>query len=541
MPVNFLILGVKYYGMLFTARIHRFFFLLGLVISLCALPYSPFALSVGLITLAVNWLLDGLWVVKFNRFSQRKALWAFLLIYASMVVGFFYSEDLKYAVKELKLWLPMLFVPVILATSDPLKRRELKFLLIMFCTAVFVATLISVSIFIRDYSHLGYSVRYISPYISHIRFALMINLSIFLLGYLAFQRGYFNSILVKTALIFVAIWLVVFLFILQSLMGIVVLVTIPAILLIRWCFLLKEPVMKFSVIVGLVLLLLSSFSYLAHIVDKNFTRNRVDFKTLPKKTINGNEYTHDTISRQYENGNLVWINICYPELKRGWAGVSNLPLSGTNRDGQAIDFTLIRYLASKGLTKDSVGFSKLDSVDISLVKSSVTSVIYRDHKVGIYPRLYQILSEIDNYATRGVISGSTLMQRFVYLKASWQIIKRNILFGVGTGDGKNSLLEYYQKSGVDLEPKYWFLSHNQYLTVWIASGLIGLVMFLVGLLYPFFFEQKGRYALCLVFQLIILLSMLSEDTFETHVGISFAAIFYSLLFFGYDFLQDKSE
>ncbi len=527
--------------MLFTSRIHRFFFLLGLTISLCALPYSPYAVSVGLFTMAINWLLDGLWVAKVNRFLERKTLWAFLLIYASMVVGFFYSEDLKYAIKELKLWLPLLIVPIIVATSDPLKRRELKILLILFCAAVFVATIISFTILIRDYSHLGQNVRYISQYISHIRFALMINLSIFLLGYLALQKGYFNRILVKSILILVAIWFVIFLFVLQSVMGIVILVAISTIILIRWTFLLKEPVLKFSIVVGLAFSLLFSITYLAHTVDKFFTRNYIDFKTLSKKTANGNEYTHDTTSRQYENGYLVWINICYPELKRGWERESKYPINGPNKDGQNVELTLIRYLASKGLSKDSVGLSKIDSVDVKLIENSVASVIYREHKVGIYPRLYQILSEIDSYATRGVISGSTVMQRYVYLKASWQIIKKNILFGVGTGDGKNTLMKDYQKSGLDLEQKYWFISHNQYLTVWIASGLIGLVMFLAGLLFPFFYEKRGRFFLCFIFLLLILLSMLSEDTFETHIGVSFAALFYSIFFFGYNFFQDKPE
>ena len=525
--------------MLFTAKIHRFIFLVGLALSLCALPYSPFALSVGLIIVAANWLLDGIWTVKFNRFIQRKSLWAFLLIYASMVVGFFYSEDLKYAVKELKLWLPLLLVPIILATSEPLKRKELKILLTLFCAAVFVASLISFSIFIRDYSHLSQSVRYISHYISHIRFALMINLSIFLLGYTALQKGYFNNILIKSILVFVAIWLVVFLFILQSLTGIVVLVIISSILIIRWTFLLKEPVLRFSVIVGLAFSLLFSLSYLAHTVDKYFTRNPVDFKSLPKKTIHGSDYTHDTISRQFENGNLVWVSICYPELEKGWKKVSNLPFKGRDKDNQAVVSTLIRYLASKGLSKDSVGLSKLDSIDIKLIENSVSSVIFREHKSGIYPKLYQILWEIDSYNTCELIGGSSLVQRFVYLKASWQIIKKNLFFGVGTGDGKNSLMEYYKKSNVNLEQKYWFLSHNQYLTVWIASGLIGLVMFLGGLLFPFFYEKRQGCFLCFIFLIIIILSMLSEDTFETHIGVSFAALFYSILIFGYDFLQDK--
>lgn len=527
--------------MLFSPGIHRFFFILGLALSLCALPFSPFALSVGIITLAVNFILEGTWVEKYNRFIKRKSLWAFLLIYFSVVVGAFYSSNLGYAIKELKLWLPLLFVPIVLSTSSPIKKGEFKLLLTLFCAAVFVCSIISLSIYIRDYSSLSQNVRYLSPFISHIRFALMVNLSIFLLFYLAFQRGSFVSMIVKITLNLIAVWFVIYLFILQSVTGIVLLILISVLLIVRWTISLKEPVLKFTLIVGLSFSFLFAFSYLAHTVDKFFTRNSIDYKALPKETLNGNQYIHDTLNRQFENGNPVWVNICYPELIKGWKRATSLYPTAINKNYWEVEPSLIRYLTSKGLRKDSVGFSKLDSIDIRLINNRVSSVIFREHKAGIYPRLYQLLWEIDNYNTLGVTGGSTLMQRVIYLKASWQVIKKNFFFGVGTGDGKDSLLEYYKTSKVKLEQKYWFLSHNQYLTVWIGIGLSGLILFLFGLLFPVYYEKKLTCIPCIAFISIVMLSMLTEDTLETHIGVSFVAIFYSLFIFGYDFQKDIEE
>jgi len=527
--------------MLFTVKIHRFFFLLGLALSLCALLYSPFALSVGLITLAVNWFLDGFWADKINRFINRKSLWAFLLIYLTIVISFLYSDNINYALKELRLWLPLLLVPIILATSTPLKRGEFKFLLLMFCLSVFVATIISFSIYLRDFSQGSQNVRAISPYISHIRLSLMILLSIFILGYFTFSGKYISRYFIKSLLFIVAIWLIAFLFVLQSLTGIAILGIVFLFLALRWILSVNDSILRFTIIVGFGLFILVGVSYLAHTVDGYFTRNNIDFKKLPKTTLNGNLYTHDTISKQYENGNLVWVNICYPELKKEWSKVSQLSFDDKDFDGQRVGFTLIRYLTSKGLRKDSIGVSQLDSIDVKLIERSVASVIYREHKIGIYPRLYQMLWEIDSYLTRDLVGGSSLVQRYVFFKASLHIIKNHFLFGVGTGDGVDSLNEYYRSSGVNLEQEYWASSHNEFLTVWIVTGFCGLVLFLVGLFYPFFSEKKYKEFLCLVFQIVIIASMLNEDTFETHIGVSFAALFYSILFFGYNFNFNKQE
>jgi len=526
--------------MLFNTKIHRLIFLFALALSLCALQYSTFALSVGLLTLAINWSLDGHWVDKVNRFSKRKSLWYFCLVYISIVIGVFYSQNFGYALKELRLWLPVLIIPIVLATSTPLSKNEFRFLLTLFCTSVFVATLISYGIYLSKYSLGSQNVREISHYISHIRFSLMIVLSIFILFYFSVQKIYFQNSYVRLVFIVVAIWMIYFLFVLQSITGISIFLATTFVIGIIWIVSIKDILAKFSLIVGVLVIFLLGISYIAHTVDRFFTRNYVDFTRLPQKTINNNVYVHDTLSRQYENGNLVWINVCDSELKREWGRASKISFDTLDKEGQHIDLTLIRYLTSKNLTKDSLGMSHLDTVDIALIENSVASVVYREHKTGLYPRLYQTLWEIDSYITRGAIGGSSIVQRIVYLKASWEIIKNNIIFGIGTGDGQDALKEYYKTSNIELDKKYWNISHNQYLTVWIASGIFGLILFLVGLIYPFILEKKYAIFLCAVFQLIILMSMLSEDTFETHVGVSFAALFYAILFFGYDFKHDKT-
>lgn len=524
-----------------TPQVHRIIFLIGCTISLCSLPFSKFTLSIGLFFLTINWLLEGDWRSKTLVFINRKSLWIFLLVYLSVFISLFYSNNTSFALKELKLWLPILLIPIVIGTSSPITNNELKYLLLAFCIAVFVSTIISLTFFIRDYQTLGQDLRYLSPFVSHIRLSLMVNLSTFILIFLTLKKNFFVSLTIRFLLILLASWFIIFLFILQSVNGIIILFSVIIIIVTCWVFKIKSLVIKISTITFFVLLLLTISIYITHAVGSFYYRNTVDFKTLPKITQNSNPYVHDTLQRQYENSNLVWINICQKELIQGWERLCKLYPSNQNRDYSSIEYGLIRYLTSKGLNKDSIGVSKLDSIDFKLINNNVSSVIFREHKFGVYPRLYQLLWEIDKYRNTDDPNGSTLLQRYVYFKASWAIIKKNILFGVGVGDGQDFLMDYYNTSNVNLDKQFWFISHNQYLTIWIASGLIGLILFISGLLIPVFIERRGFNMLSVAFLSIILLSMLTEDTLETHVGVTFTALFYSFIIFGANLSLDKKN
>jgi hypothetical protein len=82
-----------------------------------------------------------------------------------------------------------------------------------------------------------------------------------------------------------------------------------------------------------------------------------------------------------------------------------------------------------------------------------------------------------------------------------------------------------------LAPEYQHRSHNQFLAVFVAFGVFGFIWFLFTLIYPPVKLGKTHDFKFLVFFIIILLSMVIEDTLETQQGVTLFAFFTSFLLF----------
>ena len=67
-------------------------------------------------------------------------------------------------------------------------------------------------------------------------------------------------------------------------------------------------------------------------------------------------------------------------------------------------------------------------------------------------------------------------------------------------------------------------------------GSRGLVICLVALVAPLFLAKRQRSFMAVGFLILLLLSMLNEDTLETATGATFVAFFYALFIFGPDYL-----
>lgn len=81
-------------------------------------------------------------------------------------------------------------------------------------------------------------------------------------------------------------------------------------------------------------------------------------------------------------------------------------------------------------------------------------------------------------------------------------------------------------------------SHNQYLLVMISIGIFGFIWFMFALLYPGIKTRAFSDYRYLAFLLIILISMLTEDTIETQTGVTFFAFFNSIFLLN---SEDKSK
>ena len=206
---------------------------------------------------------------------------------------------------------------------------------------------------------------------------------------------------------------------------------------------------------------------------------------------------------------------------------------------QSLRSTLIRYLASLGYSKDSVGISKLNSKDITLIEGGVSNHLMKN-KWALYPRVYELFWEIENYIATGDPSGHSLSLRYELAKNGINTAKRFFWFGTGTGDANDEIMQQYELDETVLNNNWRFRPHNQYLTFFVAFGFFGFALIVVLFSIGIIKEKNNLDFISLAFLLIALISMLSEDTLETQAGVTFFAFFLSLLFLGRN-LKKTSE
>jgi O-antigen ligase len=82
-----------------------------------------------------------------------------------------------------------------------------------------------------------------------------------------------------------------------------------------------------------------------------------------------------------------------------------------------------------------------------------------------------------------------------------------------------------------LEQRWRLRAHNQYLSIAIGMGLVGLIWFLFTLFYPLLKLNMHANFLYVSFFAIAIISFLTEDTLETQAGVTFFAAFNSYFLF----------
>ncbi len=151
---------------------------------------------------------------------------------------------------------------------------------------------------------------------------------------------------------------------------------------------------------------------------------------------------------------------------------------------------------------------------------------------GFKTRILKILKGYEVYNLTGNPSGSSVMQRIEYLKASLAVIKENWLTGVGTGDLEISLYNKYDEMGSMLKDQFRYHAHNQFFAVLISFGIFGFLIFIYALIYPPLVTRSFNDYFFIVFFFIMIISMFSDDTLETQAGVTLFAFFYTFLMFG---------
>lgn len=513
----------------------RRYFMFGL-----ALAVSGIHLAKLLTGLPVAWMI--LWTINYwvqqpdclswGSLKENKLALVLPAIYLIHVASLFFSHDISSGLKDLKIKQVLFIYPLAMGLSIKISKDQFKKILSIFYTSLLFGTLISYG---RLFGILGFKLisrrQEMAFAISHITYSILFCIAVSSLVWLLFFSNQFLKKNERAFYWFCLAWFLVFLFVLQTftslfmLFGLFVFWTAVAI------FRSKDPVVKLIWAISVFTVLYLSINYVVHCYAKYHTKDLVDRAVIQQRTALGNYYYHDYDNNLVENGHYVGLYLCNDELKRAWAKRSSLNFDSLDKKKNKVGFTLIHYLTSLNLPKDSFGVFQLGVEDIRMIEKGCSNHIYKQ-QWSIYPRIYEIIKEFDLYAKGYPAEGHSVVQRVKVVKIAWSLFTSQFFwFGTTTGDLVGTYEEYYKKHEPKLPVQYRLRTHNQFLTYLLTYGIVLGSCVILGFVIPLFWRKSRQNLLWVSVLLIVLLSFLDEDMLETQAGTAIVGVFYPLFLF----------
>ena len=469
---------------------------------------------------------------KFLEFFRNKPAMAITSILLLHVIGLIYTTDFNYALKDLRTKLPLLILPLFISTGPRISTRTFYWILACFIGAVLGGSIYRLILFLN--LPIADS-RTLAAHTSHIRYSLNAVFAIFIILFFVYSKGIVKQG-IKVLLSLIALWLVAFLFYMNYSTGIILFALISFMLLLFFSFKIKNVFLKNSVLAATAVLIILPLVYLLFIGYTFLNTPSVEFSKLDKFTPRGNSYYHDTVNFKIKNGKWAGLYISDKELRQAWAKRSGLSLDSLDQNKQIRRFTLISYLASKDLRKDADGINQLSDADIRNIENGINRFDYTKLP-GLKSQVEDFIAGYQHYIDLSDPNSGSMVQRFEYWRTSLLIIRQHPLIGVGTGDLPQAFDDQYRKMNTNLSTQNRLRSHNQYLSITVAFGIIGFAWFMVVMFYPGIKTRNFNNYFYVIFWIIFMLSMFTEDTIESQEGITFYVLFTALILLG----REKAE
>lgn len=116
----------------------------------------------------------------------------------------------------------------------------------------------------------------------------------------------------------------------------------------------------------------------------------------------------------------------------------------------------------------------------------------------------------------------------------------NMLFGVGTGDGTDALLLYYERNNFDYSyVSEEYNSHNQAIQVYLSYGLLGVMSYLIMTVFPLFKSFRKKTIIEFMFYAPFVIYGLTEVYLGRYQGLGFYFFFYA--FFVFNAKENNNE
>jgi len=481
-------------------------------------------MSVSLIGLTLNWILELDFQIKGKKIKDQKYL---PIIFSGLfLIEFFWlpiSKDTTIGLNVLRIKLPLLLLPLIIGSCTSFSKREWKIIITTFFIGILVSTiwvyLVSLEVFPTKKD--SGTIRDASIFMSHIRYSVLLSFSTVLILCLAFK-----NLINKLIAVIIFLWLVFLIFKLATITAILGLSFSLVFLFIAFLFSSKNK-NKIVYIAGIASLFFLVGLYITATV-KDFYHVKSKERSLLTYSIGGEKYQLDFKDNTTENGFYLWENIAQKELERCWNRKSKFSFTSKDKKKQPVKATLYRFLTSKGLHKDSVGLSNLTQNEIQKIENGETSsVSYNNFEKRIRSLLYQKESRKKNSDS----NNQTINQRVVFWKAGIDIFLNQPAFGYGPGGAKTQYKKYYKNRNTNLNKSNQLLAHNQFITQAINLGALGIIIWIFILIYSFIKVEKGMLLFFVPYLILMFFAFMSDDMLEVQAGVTIFSFFGTLMLF----------
>ncbi len=129
--------------------------------------------------------------------------------------------------------------------------------------------------------------------------------------------------------------------------------------------------------------------------------------------------------------------------------------------------------------------------------------------------------------TQASINNEILEPRIIRWHYAIELIKHSPVIGYGSGSEKRLLKEKYFETKLYNSYLNELNAHNQYLSILLKSGIAGLIIFLLTLIFGFAMAWLNRDIVFAGFMVIISIVSFSENILDMNKGIFFYAFFFS--------------
>jgi len=404
-------------------------------------------------------------------------------------------------------WLFILMAVPVLASVKTIRGAFVNNALSIFA---FFITILSLYLFVARSSNFSFG------WVDDKFMALAVIMSIFIFfnqlnDELSITRMIFNVLTVC--------WLCVFIISLDSFLGVFLLFIIVCLFLYRQLSRANYRIVRITIAFTLFMAPIYPIYYISELVIDYYGFEEVDYANIPQFTDNGNVYYHNLESYEIENGHYTWLFVCESELKSLWNKKSAIAYDGNDKQGNLLKYTLIRYLASKGLTKDSSGLSALNSNDIGYIERGIPNYLYVN-RVSIRSKLYRLIWNIDMHYKKAYSSNNFVNEYLSKASILKNFRVKAFIIGVGRGSLANSIDEYTGDRSLE-----HFHLENTYLNMLISYGILSTILFLALFIYIFVYKKRYVIPYAYITMVVLAISMLFIDVLENSSSIIFIGFF----------------